>query len=130
MGQRPSLMVADLDMVKQILVKEFDNFMDRPVSDHVTLVGGHMTLMGGHVTLVGQLNTPSLSHQPSHNDKLMVGVSLSSCSQHFPDLLRKKPGSPRGLLSAKGEAWKRARQTLSPTFSALKIKMVGMVLIT
>ena len=42
-GQRPSLMVADLDMVKQILVKEFDNFMDRPVSDHVTLVGGHVT---------------------------------------------------------------------------------------
>ena len=31
-GHMPMLAVTDVDMLKQILVKEFDAFMDRPVS--------------------------------------------------------------------------------------------------
>jgi len=33
---------------------------------------------------------------------------------------------PKGLLIAHGEVWRRARQTLSPTFSANKMKMVSL----
>ena len=32
LGTVPWLVVSDLDMLKQILVKEFDSFADRPVS--------------------------------------------------------------------------------------------------
>lgn len=73
-GRRPSIMIVDLEMLKLILVKEFDAFTDRPP---------------------------------------------------FPDILRKKPGSPRGVLSARGETWKRSRQMISPTFSTLKMKMMA-----
>ena len=45
--------------------------------------------------------------------------------QHFPDLLHRKRNAPRGLLQAEGEVWRRARQSLSPTFSAAKMKMVS-----
>ena len=31
-GQKPYIMITDVDMLKQILVKDFNNFMDRPVS--------------------------------------------------------------------------------------------------
>lgn len=44
--------------------------------------------------------------------------------QYFPDLLRRKAGSPRSLLSSRGQYWRSSRQILSPTFSALKMKMV------
>ncbi len=31
-GIDPQLVIFDLDILKQVLVKEFDSFMDRPVS--------------------------------------------------------------------------------------------------
>ena len=31
-GQEPHILVTDLDMLKQILVKDFNNFMDHAVS--------------------------------------------------------------------------------------------------
>ena len=31
-GQRPHILVTDLDMLKQIMVKDFNNFMDHDVS--------------------------------------------------------------------------------------------------
>ena len=30
-GQKPHILVTDLDMLKQIMVKEFNNFMDHEV---------------------------------------------------------------------------------------------------
>ena len=31
-GQRPHILIADLDILKQIMVKDFDNFTDHAVS--------------------------------------------------------------------------------------------------
>ena len=31
-GQQPRVLVADIDALKHIMVKEFDSFVDRPVS--------------------------------------------------------------------------------------------------
>ena len=31
-GQQPNILIADLDILKQIMVKEFDNFTDHAVS--------------------------------------------------------------------------------------------------
>ena len=31
-GQMPHVLIADVDMLKQLLVKDFDNFMDQTVS--------------------------------------------------------------------------------------------------
>ena len=73
LGQRPIVVIADLDLLKEVMVKQFDHFHDRPPA---------------------------------------------------PDLLRKKSGTPRGLINARGEYWKKLRVTLSPTFSAAKMKMV------
>lgn len=37
LGARPVLFIADIEMLKVILVKEFDSFVDREVSDHMAL---------------------------------------------------------------------------------------------
>ena len=70
------MVIADLDILKEVTVKQFDNFQDRPAA---------------------------------------------------PDLLRKKSGTPRGLFNGRGDYWKRIRITLSPTFSASKMKMVKII---
>lgn len=73
LGQLPIIVIKDLDVVKEVTVKQFEQFHDRPPA---------------------------------------------------PDLLRKKSGTPRGLFNARGAYWKKIRVTLSPSFSASKMKMV------
>lgn len=72
-GQNPIVVIADLDLLKEVTVKQFDHFHDRRVT---------------------------------------------------PDFMD-EPGAPRGLVFASGEYWKKLRVTLSPTFSAAKMKMVS-----
>ncbi len=101
-GIDPQLVIFDLDILKQVLVKEFDSFMDRPVSTGCTF---DYSL----IELISQIT----NYWP-YNYYL----------QRFPDLIRRKPNAPNGLLQECGEAWKASRRTLSPTFSAAKMKMV------
>ena len=70
------MLIADLDVLKEVTVKQFEHFHDRPP---------------------------------------------------VADLLRKESGSPRGILTARGDYWKKLRVTLSPTFSSAKMKMVMML---
>lgn len=67
------MVIKDLDILKEVTVKQFELFCDRP---------------------------------------------------YTPDLLRSKSGTPRGLFNARGADWKRIRVTLTPTFSASKMKVV------
>ena len=69
-GNKPSLVVADPELLKQIMIKDFPNFRNR-----------------------------------------------------FNPL---KPGPPlsKNLLNAKDDTWKRIRNTLTPTFSAGKMKLM------
>ena len=71
LGDRPSVVIADPDMLKQILVKDFWNF-------------------------------------PNHAGRVDLAGSFS-----------------KSVFFARDDAWKRIRTTLTPTFSAKKIK--GMI---
>ncbi|KAL9966305.1 hypothetical protein ACROYT_G024359 [Oculina patagonica] len=68
LGRSPMITVADPEMLKHILVKDFDKFQNRPEA------------MRGNAPL------------------------------------------DKGLFDAKGEAWKKVRSILTPTFSAFKLK--------
>ena len=48
--------------------------------------------------------------------------------QEVPDIMLRKY-NPGGLIMGKGDSWKSVRHTLSPTFSALKMKAVRFLLI-
>ncbi|KAL9967756.1 hypothetical protein ACROYT_G026048 [Oculina patagonica] len=73
LGGKPSLVVADPELVKQIMVKDFPNFRNR--------------------------------FNPSRSN--FVGPPLE-----------------KNLLETKDETWKRIRTTLTPTFSAAKMKLM------
>lgn len=70
-GVRPIVVVSDQNAVRQILVKDFDSFINR---------------------------------------------------EHMVDFLRRKSTVYRGLVQARGDMWRNARQTISPSFSAMKLK--------
>ena len=74
LGQLSIVVIKDVDILKEVTVKQFEHFQDRPPA---------------------------------------------------PDLLRKKPGSPRGLFNARGAYRKKIRATLSPFSFASKMKMVN-----
>ena len=69
-GRNPALVVVDPEMIKQIFVKEFDKFPNRP------------------------------------------------------RFIEPRPPFNSGLFLAKDADWKRIRTTLTPTFTALKLKQI------
>lgn len=72
-GRNPTYYISDVDLLKQILVKEFSKFVNRPIGN----------LVRGSTVFIS-----------------------------------------KGLLQAQDEDWKRIRATITPTFSALKLKQV------
>ncbi|XP_020607814.1 cytochrome P450 3A41-like [Orbicella faveolata] len=73
LGRIPAYMISDVDLLKQILVKEFSKFPNRPLAN-----------FGGQ------------------------GMS-----------------SRKGLLQLEDEDWRRIRTTITPTFSAVKLKQIA-----
>ena len=85
-------------MLKEVFVKQFDNFVNRDVCQFLFLFSLYVLF--------------------NPND-------ISITKQAFPALLRKDRSSKvRGILQARDDTWRRARTTLTPTFSALKMKQV------
>jgi cytochrome P450 len=74
-GPQPRIAITDVDLLKEIMVKEFDSFSDR-----------------------GFLGPP----------------------QFAPKAL----GLHTGLVSTTGETWRTARQTLTPSFTGMKMKLM------
>ena len=70
LGDRPTLVVADPELVKQIMIKDFPNFRNRFITQ------------------------------------------------------KSRPPLDKNVLNAKNDAWKRIRSTLTPTFSAGKMKLM------
>ncbi|XP_065909836.1 cytochrome P450 3A24-like isoform X2 [Dysidea avara] len=76
-GCHPYILVTDLDILKQVLIKDFDHFTDR-------------------VQLLGLQTISYIVH--------------------------------KGLLTTKGDHWRRSRKILSPTFSTLKLKIMAPIM--
>ena len=57
---------------------------------------------------------------------LMHTLHAHWLSQPFPNFLTDDPES-KNVFSIEGEAWRKMRRTLSPSFSASKIKMVHII---
>ncbi len=53
--------------------------------------------------------------------------TVSLVVQFVPDISR-EASAPVGLVGSQGEEWKTARHTLSPSFSAAKMKAVSLSL--
>ena len=67
----------------------------------------------------------SSSYKLAQNVQFVMTVYHTSLLQRLPNIFGWKRNTPRGLAQAKGETWKKARQILSPTFSAAKMKAVS-----
>jgi cytochrome P450 len=74
-GATPKVAIADVEIAKEIMVKEFENFRDR-----------------------GNMGPPNL--------------------------IPKAIGFSTGLVVATGETWRNGRHTLTPSFSAMKMKLM------
>ena len=93
-------MPADPELIKQITVKEFDSFMDRAVC---TSIEEHELLLTCTYSMLVQ--------------------------QQLQVIIGPEPYGPRGLLEATGVKWRDQRHSLTPAFSAAKMKMVPQIII-
>ena len=70
MGKTPTIAIADVDLAKEILVKEFDNFIDRELSvSMVNYISQCYNILLPAVSwvvatlLVGDMNLQSIGHR-------------------------------------------------------------------
>ena len=97
LGSIPVYVVTDSDMLKQILVKQFDNFTDRfPVSKSSLLLSWFVL-------------------------KLLILFQLDKFESMMIAL---NGGLPLDLLLLPGDEWKKSRRLVSPTFSSKSLRLV------
>ena len=139
-GLRPTMMVVDPEMIKQVMVKEFSTFMEREVSPKncLSLQPFYVpwNLITHILTSIASATAPSLSHIDLHLVKTIISPNgnlalclpvISSLFQYFPNFLDSRKNAPKGLIQQEGEEWRKARQMLSPAFSTAKMRMVSKV---
>lgn len=103
LGRRPVVVIADPDILREVMVKQFSSFPNRMVR-------------------TWYLWTTIMSHQPhEHQPRVNFSVfyRLSTQTIRFAT----KPMTDC-LLMLKNERWKRVRSILTPSFSAAKMKEV------
>lgn len=109
LGRTPVIVVADPDMLRQLLVKDFSNFPNRNVRKLYKAKMQHVCLF----LIVTQ--------------ELLRGYYRLFCLCSLISLQKfvfaKKPVSDC-LLQLRNEQWKRVRSVLTPSFSAAKMKEV------
>lgn len=94
-GQQPHILISDLDMIKQIMTKDFQNFPDHPVSLYWARGGGWCHVDNGYVQMQA---TPCI---------------YMTTDQELTE-----------LPMATGDTWSRMRRILSPSFSTFRLKAV------
>ena len=100
-GCIPNYLISDTELLKQILIKQFDNFTDRlPVSKSCNCYD-YWTITG-------------LFHKPLATQ----GFGEIFLDQETPD-----------LLFMPGDAWRQIRRIVTPAFSSRNLKRVGKNLI-
>lgn len=99
LGSKFTIVVTDVDMMKEIFVKKFDNFVDR----------GSFAV--SFFSFFSVCRTTCI-------------IFLACLLQTFVLLMEEANGYPRGLFSSTGDIWKVSRHILSPAFSTQKLKQV------
>ena len=108
----PTLVTTDLEIAKQVLIKDFNKFHSREVTAQTKT---SMTITCYFDVCEGNI---SINNRNICLD--LWGISLS-----FQDLIPKNPFSKhQNIFFSEGTTWKRLRSISSPTFSAGKMKEV------
>lgn len=138
-GLRSCIVVRDLDMLKQILVKQFDNFMDRPVCLDIhckhwvwyTCTTQLCNKMHVHVLLIHCGITQYTIHVHVHTFRYtcswFYALFLSMyvrLLQNSSSLIGVKIFKGVGIFAGKGDEWRSRRKILSKSFSAVKLNQV------
>ena len=98
-GRIPLYMITDIELVKQILVKQFDHFTDRlPVSETCNCY--YYSTITAWSSLISQT--------------LWGGIGEAILDKRPPD-----------LFFMPGEQWRQTRHIITPTFSSRNLKRVG-----
>lgn len=101
-GYTPVLSVSDPDLLKDVLVKDFENFQSRKV-------------------LKNELKKRMIECEKNVINRIVSNcIFFSLCVQPFPLAPRKS----LGLFLENGHQWKRSRTLLTPAFSAGKLKQM------
>ena len=101
MGASPKVAVAEVELAKEIMVKEFEYFRDRG-----------MLVSWLHISINGR--------DICDQQKCIIAILL----QGAPNLIPKALEISQGLVTTTGESWKARRQVLTPSFSGMKMKMI------
>ena len=122
-GLTPTYIIADLDLIKEITVKQFGKFVDRLVSGGVSvylllcIVVCILYVFEQHKALTYKcqsilfLNKPVFPLQNQNANILSPRVDGKLHSD---------------LFTSRGEEWRKRRHVLSPSFSGHKMKLVSL----
>lgn len=128
-GRKPILLVSDPDLLRHILIKDANNFIDRFVSAFAVILS---LCQDFEHLYVGVQNLPTVytyalwcsnSLQQLMNTFFIVFVwiQLGGLSIEYQIDGKTYPV----LAFAKGDAWKRRRRLISPAFTASKLRLVS-----
>lgn len=98
MGRKPIVVIADPDILRQVMVKEFSSFPNRLVRAMPS---------GNHVLHAPQSSLLTANLCVSAQKLVITSKPMSDC-----------------LLFLRDDTWKRVRSVLTPSFSAAKMKEV------